>query len=93
MILVSMDRGDPTLYYGINQLYFGRVNFKYTGVVTTPPREDVLQKRLRKTRVNVNKYSFPMQEVCFFFVFVFFLFVCLFVCLFFCLLLFCFVFW
>ena len=36
-ILVSMERGDPTLYYGTKQLYFGRVNFKITGRVVTPP--------------------------------------------------------
>ena len=30
MIFVSMERGDPTLYYGTKQLYFGRVNFKFT---------------------------------------------------------------
>ena len=27
MILVSMERGDPILYYGTKQLYFGCVNF------------------------------------------------------------------
>ena len=26
-----MERGDPTLYYGTKQLYFGRVDFKFTG--------------------------------------------------------------
>ena len=31
MILVSVERRDPTLYYGTKQLYFGRVNFKFTG--------------------------------------------------------------
>ena len=31
MILVSMDRGDRTLYYRTKQLYFGHVNFKFTG--------------------------------------------------------------
>ena len=35
MILVSMERRDPTLYYNsTKQLYFGRVNCKFTGVVT-----------------------------------------------------------
>ena len=29
-----MGRGDPTLYYGTKQRYFGSVNFKFTGVVT-----------------------------------------------------------
>ena len=36
MILVSMERRDPTLYNGTKQLYFGPVNFKCMGVVTTP---------------------------------------------------------
>ena len=31
MILVSMERGDPTLYHGTKQLYFGHVGFKFTG--------------------------------------------------------------
>ena len=31
MILVSIERGDPILYYGTKQLYFGLVNFKFTG--------------------------------------------------------------
>ena len=52
MILVSMERGDPTLYYGTNQLYFGHVNFKVTGD-GNHPQEDVLRKRLRKTRVKI----------------------------------------
>ena len=30
MILVSIERGDPTLYYGTKQLYFGLINFKFT---------------------------------------------------------------
>ena len=34
MILVSMERGDPTLYYCTKQLYFGRVNFKLGRRVT-----------------------------------------------------------
>ena len=29
MILVSMKRGDPTLYHGTNQSYFGPINFKF----------------------------------------------------------------
>ena len=34
MILVSMERGDPTLYHGTKQLYFGLINFKFIrGVV------------------------------------------------------------
>ena len=39
MILLSMERGDPILYYGTKQLYFGCVNFKFT---------DVLQKKIQK---------------------------------------------
>ena len=31
MILVSMERGDPTLYYGTKHLHFWHVNFKITG--------------------------------------------------------------
>ena len=50
MTLVSMEKRDPILFYGIKQPYFGLVNFKFTGVVTTP--QEVLQKKLRKTRVN-----------------------------------------
>ena len=50
MILVCMDRGDPTLYYGSKQAYFGHVNFKFIGggVVTTPPQEDVFQKKAQE---------------------------------------------
>ena len=44
MILVTMERGNPTLYYDAKQLYFGRVNFKFTGS-GNPPQEDVLQKK------------------------------------------------
>ena len=38
MILVSMKRGDLTLYYGTKQLYFGRVN--YGRRVTKKTQED-----------------------------------------------------
>ena len=31
MTLVSMERGDLTLYYDTKQLYFGLVNFKFSG--------------------------------------------------------------
>ena len=38
MILVSMERGDPTLYYGTKKSHFGPINFKFIReVVTTPP--------------------------------------------------------
>ena len=53
-ILVSMERGDPPLYYGTTHSYFGHVNLKFMrGVVTTPPlRKMCYGKYLRKTRVN-----------------------------------------
>ena len=53
MILVSMERGDPTLYHGIKQSYFGPVNFKFMrGVVTTPLGKPCYKKRLiGRTRV------------------------------------------
>ena len=47
IILVSMERRHPTLYYGTNNY-----NFKITGGGNHSSKEDVLQKRLRKTRVN-----------------------------------------
>ena len=31
MVLVSMERGELTIYYGTKQLYFGRVKFNSTG--------------------------------------------------------------
>ena len=37
MILVSTERGDPTLYYDTKQIYFRRVNFKITGGANHPP--------------------------------------------------------
>ena len=43
MILLSMGRSEPNLYYGTKQLYFERVNFKSTGG-GNPPQEDVLKK-------------------------------------------------
>ena len=46
-----MERGNPTLYYGTKQLYFGHVICKFTGG-GNHPQEDVLQKRLKKTRVD-----------------------------------------
>ena len=42
MILVSMERGDPTLYYGTKQLHFGPVSqFQ----VTTPLGKPCYQKK------------------------------------------------
>ena len=47
MILVSMERGDPTLYHGTKQSHFGLVNFKFIrGVVTTPLVNHVTKKGL-----------------------------------------------
>ena len=47
MILVSIERGDPTLYYGTKQSHFGPVNFKFIrGVVTTPLGKPCYKKRL-----------------------------------------------
>ena len=52
MILVSMERGDPTLYHGTKQSYFGPVNFKFIrGVVTTPLGKPCYKKRHGRTRV------------------------------------------
>ena len=45
-------RGATTLYYRAKQLYFERVNFKFTGGGNHPPKGDVLQKR-PMTRVNI----------------------------------------
>ena len=56
MILVSMERGDPTLYHGTKQSHFGPVNFKFIrGVVTTPLGKPCYKKRLGRTRVNTTK--------------------------------------
>ena len=41
------ERGDPTLYHGTKQSYFGPVNFKFIrGVVTTPLVNHVTKKGL-----------------------------------------------
>ena len=48
MILVSLERGDLTLYYGTKQLYFGRVNFKFTGGGNHPLRKTCYQKKKKK---------------------------------------------
>ena len=54
-ILVSMERGDPTLYHGTKQTYFGPVKFKFIrGVVTTPLGKPCYKKRLGRTRVKHN---------------------------------------
>ena len=52
MILVPMERGDPTLYHGTKQSYFGNRQFQvHEGVVTTPLSKPRYKKRLGRTRV------------------------------------------
>ena len=63
MILVPMERGDPTLYYGTKQLYFWRVNFKIKGggkLVTTPLGRRVTKKKKAQEddRGLIYKYDF-----------------------------------
>ena len=43
-VLVSMERGDCDT----KQLYFGYVNFKFTGVVTTSPSPEDVTKKAQK---------------------------------------------
>ena len=52
-ICVSMERGDPPLYYDTTHLYFGHVNLKFMGRGNHPPplRKMCYGKYLRKTRV------------------------------------------
>ena len=64
MILVSMERRDTALCYGTKQLYFGVINFKFTGGhPPPPPRKMCYKKRLRKMRVNVTIFILTMQGV------------------------------
>ena len=44
-----MKRRDPTLYYGTKQLYFRRVNFKFTGC-NHPPGRRVTKKKKKKKK-------------------------------------------
>ena len=55
MILVSMERRAPTLYYGTNNYILGISNFKFTGSGNHPLQEK--KKGLRKTRVKHSKYK------------------------------------
>ena len=57
MILVSMERGDPTLYYGTKQLYFGCVNFKITGGRHVTKKGSG-RRGLRDIKVYGKKYNF-----------------------------------
>lgn len=52
MILVSMERGDPTLYYGTKQLYFGRVIFKFIRGGNHPLRKTCYKKGLGRRGLN-----------------------------------------
>ena len=57
MILVSMERRDPTLYHGTKQSYFGPVNFKFIRGGNHPPPplvNHVTKKRLGRTRVTAH---------------------------------------
>ena len=50
-----MERGDPILYYTMipnntKQLYFGRVNFKFTWVVTNPLRKTSYKKKKKRKK-------------------------------------------
>ena len=49
MILVSIKRRDPILYYGTKELYFGRVNFKFTGG-GNPLRKTCSKKKKKKKK-------------------------------------------
>ena len=85
-------KGRPSLYYGTTHSYFGHVNLKFIGVVTTPLRKMCYRKYRRKTRVKAKKkiilaYHAKKFRVgrsgfcllvlfCFVFLFIFFLFVC-----------------
>ena len=60
MILVSMERRYPTLYYSTKQLYIGCVSFKITGGGNHPLLGRRVIKRLGKTRVN--KYNLSTQQ-------------------------------
>ena len=67
MILVSMERGDPTLYHGTKQSNFGPVNFKFIrGVVTTPSLGKPCYKKKKKawyrTRVKCGLWSLSDWE-------------------------------
>ena len=45
MILVSMERRHPLLYYGTKQLYFGSVNVKFKGDGNHPLRKMCYKKK------------------------------------------------
>ena len=45
IILVSMGRRDPILYYGTIKLHFGRVNFKIRGCGNHPFGRRVIKKK------------------------------------------------
>ena len=63
MILVSMDRGDPTQYYSTKQQRFICTDFKITGgVVTTPSLVNrVTEKGLVRRGLKTYVYSNVMM--------------------------------
>ena len=52
MIFLSLERRDPNLYYGIKQLYFGSVKFKFTGGGKHPLRKTCYKKQKQKQKQN-----------------------------------------
>ena len=65
MILVSMERRDPTLYHGTKQSYFGSVNFKFIGGGNHPLGKPCYKKRLGRTRVNYHLLSGKFKMILF----------------------------
>ena len=64
MVLVSMERGDPTLYHGTKQSYFGPVNFKFIkGVVTTPLVNHVTKKGLVGRGLSGKSFFFSLAKM------------------------------
>ena len=55
MILVSMERGDPTLYHGTKQSYFGAINFKFIGGGNHPLGKPCYKKGLVGRGLSIGK--------------------------------------
>ena len=75
-ICVSMERGDPPLYYDTTHLYFGHVNLKFMGRGDHPPlgrcvTENTLGRRGLKTSnrpiklksLTVSRFTFMLDHV------------------------------
>ena len=60
MILVSMERGEPIVYYGAKQLYFGRVNFKFIEGGIHPHQEDVLHVQKGSVRRGLRDHNWVL---------------------------------